>query len=321
MEQTIVINLILKRLLWALFLSISASFICFCLVYYSKGSVVFASVPQGISKQAQEEIERNLNLDKPLLVQYKLWALKAIKGNFSYSLVSGERVSKILKEKLPFTLILGSLAFLILFVLSLALGIVCVIYKDSLLDKSITFITMSFFALPVFSTSLMLILFFGVFFKIFPTSGISDIGFEEDFLNRLEHLILPLCTLVLSHLAVFVRFARTAFLDSLNQSFIQAAFARGLGKMRVYCHFVLKDALSPILAYFGASFVSFLVGIYVVESVFSYEGIGNLAISSILFKDYPVVLAIVIFSVLAVVFINLFVEIVCKILNPRFSNI
>lgn len=314
------LQLIAKRLAWAFFLLIFSTFVCFSMIYYSKGSVVFASVPQGVSFKLKEEIEKNLELDKPLLIQYKNWFFRVLKGDFSNSLISGEKVSDILKEKLPFTLILGSLSFFVLFVLSLILGVVSVVYKNGFLDKFITFFTMSFFALPVFSISLMLILFFSVIFNFFPSSGVFDIGFENDFLNRLKHLILPLCALVLSHLAPFVRFIRTTLIDSLNQSFIEASFARGLSKKRIYLHFVLKDSLGAILAYFGACFVSFLMGTYVVESIFSYDGIGNLAIKSILFKDYPVILAIVIFSILAVVCINLLVEIICKIINPRFAN-
>ncbi|EAL0271290.1 ABC transporter permease [Campylobacter lari] len=314
------LKLIFKRLLWAFFLMIFASFLCFVMIYHAKGSVVFASVPQGTSIKIKEEIERNLNLDKPLLEQYENWLFNALKGDFSYSLISGEKVSEILKEKLPYTIILGSLAFFILFVLSLVLALFCVLYKDSFLDKFITFLTMSFFALPAFSLSLMLILVFAVFFKLFPSSAIADIGFEDDVSNRLWHLFLPVCALVLSHLAVFVRFIRTSLIDSLNQSFIENAFARGLSKTRIYLHFVLKDAFGSILAYFGASFVSFLMGTYIVESVFSYEGVGNLVIKSILFKDYPVVLAVVIFSILVVVLVNLIVEIICKMINPRFAN-
>ncbi len=290
------------------------------MIYYAKGSVVFASVPQGTSLKVKEEIERNLNLDKPLLYQYKNWVLKALNGNFSYSLINGEKVSEILKEKLSYTLILGVLSFGILFFISIFLAILCVMYKGSLLDDCITFFTMSFFALPTFSLSLLLILVFCVFFKIFPSSAIADIGYEDDILNRLWHLCLPVSALVLSHLAIFVRFVRTTLIDSLNQNFIEAAFARGLSKKRVYFHFVLKDSLGAILAYFGASFVGFLMSTYVVESVFSYDGIGNLVIKSILFKDYPVVLAIVCFSVLAVVCVNLLVEIICKMLNPRFVS-
>ncbi|EAJ6142516.1 ABC transporter permease [Campylobacter lari] len=314
------LKLIFKRLLWAFFLMIFASFLCFVMIYHAKGSVVFASVPQGTSLKIKEQIERNLNLDKPLLEQYENWLFNAMKGDFSYSLISGEKVSEILKEKLPYTIILGSLAFLVLFVLSLVLALFCVLYKDSFLDKFITFLTMSFFALPAFSLSLMLILVFAVFFKLFPSSAIADIGFEDDVFNRLWHLFLPVCALVLSHLAVFVRFIRTSLIDSLNQSFIESAFARGLSKTRIYLHFVLKDAFGSILAYFGASFVSFLMGTYIVESVFSYEGVGNLVIKSILFKDYPVVLAVVIFSILVVVLVNLIVEIICKMINPRFAN-
>lgn len=295
------------------------SFICFTIIHFSKGSVVFAAVPQGVSAEVRKQIESNLNLDKPLLTQYFTWASGTIRGDFSYSLISGKSVNLLIKEHLPHTLVLTLTAFGVLFVLAIFLGILSVIYKDSLFDRCVNFICMSFFALPVFSLSLMLVLVFSVYLGVLPSSGITDIGFEEDLSNQISHLILPVLALVLSHLAVFLRFVRTALIESLNQSFIQAAFARGFSKMRIYFHFTLKHAFSPIITYFAASMVGFIMSAYVVENVFAYAGIGDLVIQSVLFKDYPVVLAVAILSVLMVVLVNLCAEILCKFINPRTS--
>ncbi|NDJ27753.1 ABC transporter permease [Campylobacter sp. MIT 12-8780] len=287
------------------------------LIHSSKGSVVFASSPQAVNEQIKIQIESNLNLDKPLLEQYLSWAKGVLKGDFGFSLINGESVNNILKERLPHTLTLTISAFALLFFLSLFLGVLSVIYRDTLFDRIINIVCMSFFALPSFALSLALILVFSVFLGIFPSSGVSDLGFEQDFFNKILHLILPVSALVLSHLAVFLRLTRTALIESLNQGFIEAAFARGLSIKRIYFHFILIHALSSIITYFAASFVSFIMNAVVIENVFAYEGIGNLLVKSILFKDYPIVLAILSLSIIAVTLVNIFAQYLCKIINPR----
>lgn len=311
------LSFLLKRILWLIALCFALSYGCFALVHLSKGSVVFAKSPQGLSVGLTSQIESNLNLDKPLNTQYFLWLKGAVRGDFSHSLISGERVSEIIKARITPTLILGFVSLGALFALSLALAILGVAYKDSALDRGLNLISISFLATPPFALGLICIMFFSVSLGILPSSGIADIGFEDDLGNRMAHLILPVCVLVLSHLGLYLRFFRTILLESLNQPFIEVAFARGLKKRDIYLRLVLKSALSPMLVYFGANAISFLVNIYVVEGVFNYGGLGNLIIQSIYFKDYPLILAIIILSFVATTFINLCVEIAVQVLDSR----
>lgn len=296
-----------------------SSFLCFVMLYYSKTSVVFASGNDVVSLETKNRIEANLNLDKPLLEQYKMWLLKVCKGDFGTSLISGEKVFFLILEPLKNTFILTIASLFVLFFLSIILALICVIYKDGFIDKMINFFTLSFFALPPFALALIHILIFGFFLKILPISGISDIGFENDLSNRILHLILPLSTLVLSHLAIFVRIAKTSFVESFNQIFILNAFARGLSKIRIYGHFILKYSLGVIISYFGACALSFIMGAYVVESIFSYNGIGFLMIQSIIFKDYPVAMFLIMLSVLMVNFFILISTLLARLINPRLN--
>ena len=314
------IQIIIKRLFWAFFLSICISFLCFCLLYFAKGSVVFAKMPQA-SSITKRQMEENLDLHKPLLEQYFTWLTQALKGDFSYSLISGEKVSALFLELLPNTLLLSFSAFFLVILLSLFLGVISVIYRESFLDKCIAYFTMGIFAMPTFAFSLLLIMFFSIYLDILPSSGVSDLGFENDLGNRILHLILPLVVLTLTHFAIYVRFVRASVIDSLNSSFVEGILARGIGKIRLYFYFVLKHSLGPILSYFGASSIAFVASIYVVESIFAYGGIGNLFIKSIVFKDYPIVLLMVVFSVVFVIFINLAVEIINHFINPRLQYI
>lgn len=310
----------LKRLVFSIVVAFFSTFLCFVLLYFSKGSIAYTNGVNSQSKEFVQRIEQNLGLDKPLLEQYKIWLFKALKGDLGVSFLSGESVLKLIKERIFNTFILGFGALMLLFLLSVFLALLGYYYKESFIDKIITFLAFNFFALPPFVLALLFVLIFGIFWKILPVMGSSDIGFEDDFLNRLEHLILPVLVLVLSHLALFLRIARNFINESFSQIFIQNLYARALREKDIY-FLVLKYSLSPIVAYFGGSALSFMMGTYVVESVFAYEGLGSLLFKSIIFKDYPVVLALIFFSVLLAAFFTFLSDIVARILNPRLRRL
>ncbi|AAW36179.1 ABC transporter permease [Campylobacter jejuni] len=310
----------LKRLVFSIFIAFFSTFLCFVLLYFSKGSIAYANGVNSQSKEFVQRIEQNLGLDKPLLEQYKIWLFKALKGDLGVSFLSGESVLKLIKERIFNTFILGFSALMLLFLLSVFLALLGYSYKESFIDKIITFLAFNFFTLPPFVLALLFVLVFGIFWKILPVMGSSDIGFEDDFLNRLEHLILPVLVLVLSHLALFLRIARNFINESFSQIFIQNLYARALREKDIY-FLVLRYSLSPIIAYFGGSALSFMMGTYVVESVFAYEGLGSLLFKSIIFKDYPVVLALIFFSVLLAAFFTFLSDIVARILNPRLRRL
>ncbi|EOI0464851.1 ABC transporter permease [Campylobacter jejuni] len=310
----------LKRLVFSIFIAFFSTFLCFVLLHFSKGSIAYANGVNSQSKEFIQRIEQNLGLDKPLLEQYKIWLFRALKGDLGVSFLSGESVLKLIKERIFNTFILGFGALMLLFLLSVFLALLGYYYKESFIDKIITFLAFNFFALPSFVLALLFVLIFGIFWKILPVMGSSDIGFEDDFLNRLEHLILPVLVLVLSHLALFLRIARNFINESFSQIFIQNLYARALREKDIY-FLVLKYSLSPIVAYFGGSALSFMIGTYVVESVFAYEGLGSLLFKSIIFKDYPVVLALIFFSVLLAAFFTFLSDIVARILNPRLRRL
>ncbi|EID0106278.1 ABC transporter permease [Campylobacter jejuni] len=310
----------LKRLVFSIVVAFFSTFLCFVLLYFSKGSIAYTNGVNSQSKEFVQRIEQNLGLDKPLLEQYKIWLFKALKGDLGVSFLSGESVLKLIKERIFNTFILGFNALMLLFLLSVFLALLGYYYKESFIDKIITFLAFNFFALPPFVLALLFVLIFGIFWKILPVMGSSDIGFEDDFLNRLEHLILPVLVLVLSHLALFLRIARNFINESFSQIFIQNLYARALREKDIY-FLVLKYSLSPIVAYFEGSALSFMMGTYVVESVFAYEGLGSLLFKSIIFKDYPVVLALIFFSVLLAAFFTFLSDIVARILNPRLRRL
>ncbi|EAL2555289.1 TPA: ABC transporter permease [Campylobacter coli] len=310
----------LKRLVFSIFIAFFSTFLCFVLLHFSKGSIAYANGVNSQSKEFVQRIEQNLGLDKPLLEQYKIWLFKALKGDLGVSFLSGESVLKLIKERIFNTFILGFSALMLLFLLSVFLALLGYYYKESFIDKIITFLAFNFFALPPFVLALLFVLIFGIFWQVLPITGTSDIGFEDDFLNRLEHLILPVLVLVLSHLALFLRIARNFINETFSQIFVQNLYARALREKDIY-FLVLRYSLSPIIAYFGGSALSFMMGTYVVESVFAYEGLGSLLFESILFKDFPMALALIFFSVLLAAFFTFLSDVFAWILNPRLKRL
>ncbi|EIS8047895.1 ABC transporter permease [Campylobacter coli] len=310
----------LKRLVFSIFIAFFSTFLCFVLLHFSKGSIAYANGVNSQSKEFVQRIEQNLGLDKPLLEQYKIWLFKALKGDLGVSFLSGESVLKLIKERIFNTFILGFSALMLLFLLSVFLALLGYYYKESFIDKLITFLAFNFFALPPFVLALFFVLIFGIFWQVLPITGTSDIGFEDDFLNRLEHLILPVLVLVLSHLALFLRIARNFINETFSQIFVQNLYARALREKDIY-FLVLRYSLSPIISYFGGSALSFMMGTYVVESVFAYEGLGSLLFESILFKDFPMALALIFFSVLLAAFFTFLSDVFAWILNPRLKRL
>ncbi len=310
----------LKRLVFSIFIAFFSTFLCFVLLYFSKGSIAYANGVNSQSKEFVQRIEQNLGLDKPLLEQYKIWLFKALKGDLGVSFLSGESVLKLIKERIFNTFILGFSALMLLFLLSVFLALLGYYYKESFIDKIITFLAFNFFALPPFVLALFFVLIFGIFWQVLPITGTSDIGFEDDFFNRLKHLILPVLVLVLSHLALFLRIARNFINETFSQIFVQNLYARALREKDIY-FLVLRYSLSPIIAYFGGSALSFMMGTYVVESVFAYEGLGSLLFESILFKDFPMALALIFFSVLLAAFFTFLSDVFAWILNPRLKRL
>ncbi|WP_246023122.1 ABC transporter permease [Campylobacter estrildidarum] len=300
------------RFILSIFVAFLSTFLCFVMLYFSKGNIAYASGVNSQSKEFIQRIERNLGLDKPLLTQYKIWLFKALKGDFGVSLLSGESVVKMIKERLFNTLILSLSALSILFVLSIILAFVEYHFKNSFIEKMIAFITFNFFALPPLVLALLFILVFGIFWNFSSWIDFSD----DNFLNQLKHLILPILVLVLSHLAIYLRIVKNFIHESFSQIFIQNLYARALRQREIDC-LVLRYSLGSIIAYFGSTALSFIMGAYIVESVFNYSGLGSLLLESIIFKDFPVVLALLFLSVLSAAFFTFLSDMIARALNPK----
>ncbi|BCZ18160.1 Dipeptide ABC transporter permease DppB [Helicobacter sp. NHP19-003] len=232
------------------------------------------------------------------------------------SLASGESVASILKEGLPYTLILGLTSFGLSFVLALILGVVGAYFKDSWLDKTIIYTTLGFFSVPSFWLGLVAIMLFSVLLGWLPSSGVGEIGASPTFGDLMRHMFLPICVLTLSHLAIYTRLVRSVVLDTFKEPFCLSYQAWGVSRAWRFW-LVLRFCFLPIVGYFAANAGAILGGTYVVESVFSIGGIGQSTINALLHKDYPLALSIIMLSAFFVVGLNVGVALLAKWLNPK----
>ena len=291
------------------------SLIVFLLIFILPGSVTDAmfSRPEAVSESVKKQIEINLGLDKNIFLQYFSWIFAFLQGDFGLSLISGESISAIIAKRLPNTVALSLASFFFISLFSLILGFICAIYKNKFIDIFINVTTFLLACLPHFWVGLAFILVFSLILGLFPSSGVNEISQSG---ISLKHLFLPLLSVVLPHLGLNIKFIKDTFLESLSKDFIQASYARGLEKSRIYL-LAFQDALPVIVQYLGTLMGGIFTGSYVVESVFSYPGIGELAISSVVSKDYPVVISVVLLSAIFVILSNLLAQIIAIMLDKR----
>ena len=291
------------------------SLIVFLLIFILPGSVTDAmfSRPETVSESVKKQIEINLGLDKNVFLQYFSWIFAFLQGDFGPSLISGESISAVIGKRLPNTIALSLASFFFISLFSLILGFICAIYKNKFIDIFINITTFLLACLPHFWVGLAFILVFSLILGLFPSSGVNEISQSG---ISLKHLFLPLLSVVLPHLGLNIKFIKDTFLESLSKDFIQASYARGLEKSRIYL-LAFQDALPVIVQYLGTLMGGIFAGSYVVESVFSYPGIGELAISSVVSKDYPVVISVVLLSAVFVILSNLVAQIIAIMLDKR----
>lgn len=306
---------ILKTAISSLGLLFFISFFLFLLIYFLPGNVTDAmfSRSEAINLAIKEQILKNLGLKDNFFVQYFRWLAHFVTGDFGTSFVSGASVSMLIKERLLNSLILFVSSFVLIVLLSFFLGLLSAIYKNKFADIFINFSSFLLASLPHFYIALVLIAIFSVYLNILPSSGINELGNSG---INLKFIILPTLAIILPHLGANVKFVRDTLNQSLNADFIQTAHARGLAKSRIYL-FAIKHASIDIVYYFATLVAGIFAGSYVIESIFSFPGIGKLSLDAVIAKDYPVALSAILLTAVFVVFVNLLAKIFAILADKR----
>lgn len=306
---------VIKRLIATVPLLIVVSFVCFLMIQAmsSDPAEVVLRVRQTpvITEEAIEEMSIELGLDKPFLVRYGHWLMDSFRFDFGVSYVHPSRtVASELKRCLPATLQLALATVSFVMIISLILGTLAAYYKDTWIDKIIRFFIFTFSAMPSYWFALLSIWIFSLTFNWLPTSGRGG----------LETFVLPVLTLSLGQISIYVRLIRSNMVEVLKEDYILYAKARGIGSFKLLIQHVLKNSLQSSIAAFGMSIPQLIAGTIVVEKIFSWPGIGRLSIEAILSRDYPLIQGYVWMIALLFIFFNLIFDIIHVFMDPRLKN-
>jgi len=277
-----------------------------------------------ITKEARERLKAYYGLDKPLHIQYFIWAKKVLTLDFGRSFAPDQRpvIEKIM-ERIPITLTINLFSLALIFFTAIPIGIYCARNRGSVGDKFFTVFVFIGYAIPSFWLALMLIALFGVKLGWLPVSGIkSVVGYEsmgtiEKFLDISKHLLLPVLVSAFGGLAGLARYMRSSLLEVLNQEYILAARAKGLPEKSVIYKHALRNALLPVITILGLSVPGLIGGSVIFESIFSIPGMGQLFYYSVMARDYPVIMGIVVIGAVLTLLGNLLADIAYAIADPR----
>ena len=258
--------------------------------------------------QEREWAEEKLGLKDPVSVQYIRWLGNAFRGDFGISYKYKMNVMDVIKGRIGNTLLLGGVGFCMVFLLALFLGIFCAWHENRLSDRIVCSIGTVTSCIPEFWLSLLLILVFSTNLKWLPGSGAYAVGKAADWGSRAEHLVLPLIALVVSHIWYYAYMVRNRILMEMGADYVLLAKAKGLNKRQIMFHHCLRNAIPSYLSMVAASVPHILGGTYIVETVFSYPGIGTLSYESARYKDYNLLMLLSILSGAFVILSNIAVQ-------------
>ena len=267
-------------------------------------------------------IRASMGLDEPLLVRYGIWLSALARGDLGLSLNNSTPVRDRIFDVLPNTLILTGVAFLVSLIISIPVGVISAIKRNSWFDHTVTVSTTAAFAIPSFWLGLMLILIFASQFREWglpslPVSGMTDRRGGGDLLDRLEHLILPVTALAIADLAGWTRYIRSQMLEVVRQDYVQTARAKGLHERVVLAGHAFRNALLPLVTLMGLSLPGLVGGAFVIETVFAWPGMGRLTVEAARSYDYTLIMGAVLLGSILVLLANLLSDIAYAILDPR----
>ena len=261
---------------------------------------------QGTTPEQIEEVRRSLGLDRPIPVQYAMFMERLVQGDLGNTIRGGQPVLDVIMQRLPNTLVLACAAMFIAVLIGVPIGFLAAYRKGSLTDITLMIIAIAGISMPHFWLGLMLLLYFAVELGWLPVSG-----------NGWLNLVLPALTLGLSNAAIFARLTRSSMIDVMNQDYVQTALAKGLPKALVLRRHVLSAGLLPVVTMMGLQFAFMMGGAIVVENIFSWNGVGRMAVEAIFQRDYPIIQGFILTFSVVVVLVAITIDALYAVLDPR----
>lgn len=261
---------------------------------------------QGTTPEQIEEVRRSLGLDRPIPVQYLMFMERLFQGDLGNTIRGGQPVLDVIMQRLPNTLALACAAMFIAILIGVSIGFLAAYREGTVVDTGLMILAIAGISMPHFWLGLILLFFFALELGWLPVSG-----------NRPLNLILPALTLGLSNAAIFARLTRSSMIDVMSQDFVQTAFAKGLPKSLVLRRHVLRAGLLPVVTMMGLQFAFMMGGAIVVENIFSWNGVGRMAVEAIFQRDYPIIQGFILTFSVVVVVVAIAIDTLYAVLDPR----
>jgi len=307
-----------NRLLQLLPIIVLATFVVFALLHLVPGDPALVLAGEYASEERLAEIRQLYGFDKPLVVQYGLWLLQAVQGDLGLSLLSSQPVLEMILYRLPNTLLITAYALIVAALIGVPLGVLAATRVGTRVDSLVTSIASLGVALPSFWLAMLLVLHLSLGLRWFPTTGAE--AFTEDPLGAIHHATLPAIALAVGVIAELARQVRSALLEVLNSQYIRTLRAKGLSPLAILWKHGLRNISVTLLTLLGLQVNRLLSGAVVIEAVFAIPGVGSLVSYSAVNKDFPVVQGVVLVLVTFVILINLIVDILSSIFDPRVAE-
>ncbi|WP_022669417.1 ABC transporter permease [Desulfospira joergensenii] len=316
-----VLSLIIKRCSASLVTVCVISIIIFIGVELLPGDVAETVLGQSATPETVEAFRKELKLDLPAHVRYVAWLKEFVHGDFGTSLANGRPVSELISWRLANTLFLAVSTSVIAIPLAILLGMAAAFYRNSLFDKMISIITLSFISFPEFFVAYIFISILSVQLNLFPSLSVIDP--KMGLADRLYTILLPSLTLTCVVTAHMMRQTRAAIINVLASAYIEMAELKGITRLKIIIHHAFPNSLSPVINVIAVNIAYLVVGVVIVEVVFVYPGLGQLLVDSVAKRDLPVVQAAGLIFSLVYIFLNLLADIFSMLSNPRLrqSNI
>ncbi|WP_332683349.1 ABC transporter permease [Bosea sp. (in: a-proteobacteria)] len=313
-----VLGYVVRRILHSIPLVIGVSIIGFGIMHLAPGGplAVYTLNPT-ITVTDIERIRIALGLDQPVHIQYLTWAKSMLTGSWGFTFFGGRPVLEVIVERLPATLILMGTSMALAILIGTLIGMLGAVRRNSIFDYLATTGAMLALSFPTFWFGLMAIYIFAINLGWLPSGGMYELGEEGNPWDLLRHLVLPVMVLTLVLVATWSRYARSSFLEVIQQDYIRTARSKGLGTRQIMARHAFRNAVIPLVALLGVQLPSLFSGALVAETIFSWPGMGRLFVDALNMKEYPILMGMIMFTALFVIVGNLLADIAIALIDPR----
>jgi peptide/nickel transport system permease protein len=307
---------VFKRLLITVPLLLGVTLATFPMVHLIPGDPIdFITLFTELDPETEQQIREQYGLNKPVYIQYIDWVVGAAQGDFGRSIISNRPVTDEITTRLPFTLLMGSMAFVIAIVTAIPTGVAAAYYRNTTVDQASRVFALVGIALPNFWLGLILILVFGSWLGLFPVLPPTDSGLLS--VDMVTYTLLPAAAIGTGSTALLMRLMRSSMVEELDKDYVKMARAKGLPERRVIGKHVLRNSLISVVTVAAIQVAFIISGSVVVEIVFAYPGIGRLLVNRVGNRDFPVIQALVLLIGVSVIVANLFADVLYAYLDPR----